>query len=219
MIIKKLILGTLMAGCLSIGTSFADDVKPTGPTADQKAKLDELKTKLEAKRADWAAHHDSLSAEHKGEIEKRIAEHKADMDKRKDEMDAVKDKVTAVIEACKDKMKGANDSTKAALAKELGDKLKEIHAAAEADHKGKFEDEKGLHEADLDKKKDEIEQHIKDCKADFDAHQKEIEAKRAEWLKGKVDGDKPVLTPEQEAAMKAKFEEWLKAHANAGTKP
>jgi hypothetical protein len=218
MIMKKLILGSLMAGCLSIGASFADDTKPAGPSAEQKAKLEELKAKLEARRADWKAHHDSLTAEHKAEIEKRIAEHKAEMEKRKAEMDAVKEKVKALIDAYKEKIKAANDSTKATLAKELAAKLKELHASIEIDHKGRFDNERKKVEIDLDQKKEEMEKRLKDRKADFAAHQAEIEAKRAEWLKDHL-ADHPALTAEQQSELKAKYEEWLAAHANTGIKP
>lgn len=226
MIMKKLILGALTAGCLSIGASFADDTKPAGPSAEQIAKLEELKAKLEAKRADMMAGHDSLSAERKAEIEKRIAEHKAEMEKRRAEMEAVRAQVKALIEEYREKIKAAGDSSKAALAKELADKLKELHASIPTGHRGgrmggpmdRFGDGWKKHEADLGKTREEIEKHLADRKADFEAHKKEIEAKRAEWLKDHA-ADKPVLTPEQQAELKAKFEEWLKAHADAGAKP
>jgi uncharacterized coiled-coil protein SlyX len=219
MIMKKLILGTLMAGCLSIGASFADDTKPATLSDAQKAKLEELKAKLEAQRDAWKAGHDSLTAEHKAEIEKRIAEHKAAMEKRKTEMDALKDKVKALIEEYKGKIKAANDSSKAALAKELADKLKELHASVEMDHKGKFDSDRKGREHDLDGMKDDMKKHIDEIKADIEKHKAEMDAKRAEWLK-----DHPMdstghagLTAEQLAALKAKFEEWQKTHQ--GTAP
>jgi Spy/CpxP family protein refolding chaperone len=205
MIMNKFILGALMAGCLSVSASFAADTAPAGPTAEQKAKLEELKAKLEAKRGDWKAHQDSLTAEQKAEIEKRIAEHKAEMEKRKAERAEVKEQIKALVEAFKDKIKSADDSTKAALAKELAAKLKELHGSVGAGIKGRFDAGKG--------------ERLKDIKADFAAHRKEIEAKRAEWLKDHADGDKPVLTAEQLAELKAKYEEWLKTHADAGATP
>ncbi|MDB5049370.1 MAG: hypothetical protein JWO30_2441 [Fibrobacteres bacterium] len=219
MIMKKLILGTLMAGCLSIGASFADDTKPAGPSDAQKAKLEELKAKLEVQRDAWKAGHDSLTAEHKAEIEKRIAEHKAAMEKRKAEMDAIRDKAKALIEEYKGKIKAASDSGKAALAKELADKLKELHASIAMDHKGKFDSDRKGRENDLDGMKGDLKKHIDEIKADIEKHKAELDAKRAEWLK-----NHPVdstghggMTPEQQAAIKAKFEEWLKTHQ--GTAP
>ena len=221
MIMNKLILGALTAGCLSIGAAFADDTRPTAhtaPTAEQIAQLDELKAKLEARHEGMMGGHDSLSAERKAEIEKRIAEHKAEMEKRMSEMEAVRAKVKTLIEEYKEKFKAAGDSSKAALAKELAAKLKELHASIQGDHKGRFGNEWKNHHPDLGKTREEIEKHMADRKADFEAHKKEIEAKRAEWLKDHT-ADKPVLTPEQQAELKAKFEAWLKAHADAGARP
>src|SRR5688572_2413835 len=59
----KLILSTLVAGCLSLGSALAQDKR--GLTDEQKAKLAELKAKIEAMRNEHKSKHDSLKNLHK----------------------------------------------------------------------------------------------------------------------------------------------------------
>lgn len=82
--INKLVIGALVAGCLSIGVSFAKGTRPE-PTAEQKAKFEEVKAKMEAGREAFKAGHDSLFAAHKAEIEAFIAAHKDEIEKFKSE--------------------------------------------------------------------------------------------------------------------------------------
>jgi hypothetical protein len=183
---KKLILVAVAAGSLALGAAAAAGTPPD-LTDEQKAKIEEMKAKLEAQREAWKAKHDSLMDAHKDEIAKRIAERKAGMGTHKVLSDSMRAQVKALLDEYKDKLKAVSDSDKAAIAKELAEKLK----ALRADMAGKL-------------------------KADFEARKKEIEARRAEWLKNHPGGDSahggPRPTPEQLAEMKAKFEEWRKAH-------
>jgi len=186
MTMKKIILGAIAVGCLSIGASFAAGTTPdptTAPTDAQKAKLEELKAKLEAQRAAMKAKHDSLAAANKDEIEKRMAERKAEMEKAKAAMDSVRAQVKALIDSYKDKIKAASDSDKAALAKELAAKLKALTADLQKEMRAKFEAGHAGHDSDMTARRAEIEKRLQDAKAAFDAHKKEIDAQRAEWLK------------------------------------
>ncbi len=209
---NKLILGTVAAGLLTVGMSFADG-PVMGPKDADKVKLEELKGKLEAAREGMKARHDSLASEEKGEIEKRITEHKGDIKEDKDERDAVREKIKAAVEEFKTKVKDGHDSDRAEMAHELGDKIKAIHDKARESEKAEFDAKKKDRAADMDKNKAEIEKKMAEHKADFDAKKKEIEDKRAEFEKAHGTHMGPDLTEAEKAALKAKFEEWAKSHA------
>jgi hypothetical protein len=214
MTMKHLVLGALAVGCLSLGASYADGTKPA-LTDEQKAKIEELKAKMEAQREAMKGKHDSLSAERKAEIEKRMAERKAAMEKAKAEMDALRAKAKALVDEYKEKLKAASDSDKAVLAKELAEKLKALGLGAAKDWRARFDGDHEHHDGDMASHRDEIGKKLAGHRADFAARRKEIEARRAEWLKNHPDDSghtMPRPTPEQIAEMKAKFEEWQKAH-------
>lgn len=86
MLNHKLILGALVAGCLSISSAWSQD-KP-GLTDEQKAKIAEIKQRIEEKRGAMKGRHDSLCAAHKDEIAKRIDAHKAALGKLSEERKA-----------------------------------------------------------------------------------------------------------------------------------
>lgn len=209
MIHHKLILGALVAGCLSLGSAWSDDIP--GLTDEQKARFEELRKKIEEGRDAFKGRHDSLLSAHKDEIARRIAAHKAEWDKLSDERKAVHEKVKALVDEYKAKLEAAG-ADKDALAAELKAKLKALHEQFAADHKAAFDALKKAREADLAAHKAEWEKRMADRKAELDARLKDLAAKREEWLKNHPDakGGKGGLTPEKLAELKAQIEKCVK---------
>lgn len=217
MTIQKLFFSTLIAGCLAVSASFAEG--KTGPSDAEKAKYEEIKAKIEVKRSHMKANHDSLSAEHKAEIQKRIAAHKADRAEDKAERDVIRAKVKVLVDEFKEKMKNTPDSLRKELEKDLGHKIHAIGAAARAAERAEFEANKKAFEGEIKNHKAEIEKKMEESKAAFEAKKKEMDAAHHAFVNanGGSVGHLP-LTEAEKAAAKAKFEEWVKNHP-AGALP
>lgn len=207
MIKHKLILGALVAGCLSLGSAIAGD-RPV-LTDEQKATLDEIRAKLGERREALKGAHDSLCNLNREEIAKRMADHKVAMDKLSEERKAAFEKIKALVDEYRAKIEASTGADKEALAAELKAKLKTLREACTAEQKAAFDAMRKAREADIAAHRAEWEKRIADGKADFESRMKEFEAQRAEWLKSHPDAG-AILTPEQIAEMKARFEQCIK---------
>ena len=154
---NKLIINTLVAGCLAIGASFAAESDST--SAAEKAKYEALKEEFSKKRLDFQASHDSLKVEHKVDIEKFKEAAKVERDKWRAGRDSVKCEIKNLVEESKKKLGEAKtDGDKAKLRKDLDSAVCAVHKKLEKDQKK---------DLDIDKKKTA----------------EEIAAHRAEWEK------------------------------------
>ncbi|HLP40139.1 MAG TPA: hypothetical protein VK465_01420 [Fibrobacteria bacterium] len=215
MIQRNLILGTLMAGCLSLGAAFGDNLP--GPTDEQKAKFEELKAKMEEQRVAAEARHDSLRAAHTEAIRARIDAHAKAVEVVSEERKALHAEVSVLVEDYKSSIATASDADKAALKNELKEKIQALHEAFRAEHKATLDSLKATREAALAAHKAEWEKRIAEGNARFEEMRKQIEAKREEFFKN-VGTDLPGLTAEQKEELRKRFEECIKENKDdAGT--
>lgn len=197
----KLIISTLVAGCLSMGSALAQD-KP-GLTDEQKAKLAELKAKIESMRGEHGAKHDSLRDARRDEIKQRFAAHRKAIDALAGERKGLHADIRKLVEEYKAKFAAAG-ADKEALAAELKAKIKALHDAFLAEHKGVLDSLKASRDARIAARKGEWEKKLADGKARFAGIRKDIEAR------GGGHGGPGPLTPEQIAALKKRFEDRVK---------
>ena len=127
----KLILSTLVAGCLSLGSALAQD-KPS-LTDEQKAKLEEIKARFEAMRAGHGGP-DSLGDAGKEGFRHRMGARPDADGPLSEERKALHEDIKALVEESKARM-AADGADKEAIAAELKEKIKALTEAFRAEHK------------------------------------------------------------------------------------